>query len=102
MGFNPGAAPLVPDFIRTYGVNFPMGFATPESVREYMQLPPTKPGYVPQLIFIDRKRVIRAEYIGNDDFLKDQDTNIRALVETLLKEPSAAKKNARAARKKPS
>jgi hypothetical protein len=79
-----------------------MGFATRESVQEYMQLPPSKPGYVPQLLFIDRKRVIRAEYVGNDDFLKDQDTNIRALVETLLKEPVAAKKNTRHARKKAS
>ena len=93
---------LVPDFVRVYGVNFPMGFSSPDSVREYMQLPPNKPGYVPQVVFIDRKRVIRAEYIGNDDFFKDQDKNILALVETLLKEPAAARKNGRPARKKPS
>ena len=79
-----------------------MGFATRESVQEYMQLPPSKPGYVPQLLFIDRKRVIRAEYVGNDDFLRDQDTNIRALAETLLKEPVAARKNTRHTRKKAS
>ena len=101
MAFNPNAVMLVPDFVRTYGVNFPMGFASPESVREYMQLPLTTPGYVPQLVFIDRKRVIRAQYIGNDDFFKDQDKNIRSLVESLLKEPAGARKNGRPARKKP-
>jgi len=94
--------PLVPDFIRNFGVNFPMGFAPRESVQDYMQLPPGTPGYVPQLVFIDRKRVIRAQYIGNEDFFKDQDKNIRALAEMLLKEPVAPRKNGRPARKKPS
>jgi hypothetical protein len=79
-----------------------MGFATRESVQEYMQIPPSKPGYVPQLVLVDRKRVIRGEFIGGDDFFKDQDKNIRAQVETLLKEPVAARKNGRPARKKPS
>jgi hypothetical protein len=100
VAFNPNSANLVPDFIRTYGVNFPMGFASLESSQEYMQL--TKPGYVPQMAFIDRKRMIRAQYTGADDFFKDQDKNIRALVETLLKEPAPAKKSASPTRKKPS
>ena len=99
--YNPNAAQLVPDFIRTYGVNFPMGFSEREQVQEYAQHPPTKPFYVPELIFIDRHRMIRAQYSGAaDDFFKDQDKNIRALAETLLKEPATAKKTAHTARKK--
>jgi hypothetical protein len=98
--FNPNAPQLVPDFIRTYGVNFPVGFSEREQVQEYIQHAPGKPSYVPELMFIDRHRVIRAQYSGADDFFKDQDKNIRAFAETLLKEPATAKKTAHSARKK--
>jgi hypothetical protein len=53
-------------------------------------------------MFIDRHRMIRAQYSGADDFFKDQDKNIRALAETLLKEPATAKKSGHSARKKTS
>jgi len=91
----------VPDFIRNYLVNFPVGFAARESVQDYLQHPPGKPSYVPEVLFIDRNRVIRAQYSGADDFFKDQDKNIRAMVETLVKEPAASKKAGHAGRKKP-
>jgi hypothetical protein len=100
VAFNPNAEQLVPEFIRNYGVNFPTGFAPRESVQEYLQQAPGKPGYVPEVVFVDRKRVIRAQYTGSDDFFKDQDKNIRALVETLLKEPATAKKNGHSTPKK--
>lgn len=98
--YNPQAATLVPDFIQKYGVNFPMGFVSREEVQEYAQRPPGKPGYVPELFFIDRNRVIRFQYSGTDDFFKDQDRNIRMQVELLLKEPVASKKTAHSARRK--
>lgn len=98
--FNDNAPQLVPDFIRTYGVNFPIGFSEREQVQEYIQHPPGKPSYVPEVVFIDRRRMIRAQYSGADDFFKDQDKNMRALVETLLKEPATAKKNGPVTRKK--
>ena len=77
-----------------------MGFVSREEVQEYSQRPPGKPGYVPELFFIDRNRLIRAQYSGAEDFFKDQDRNIRAQVEMLLKEPVAAKKTPHSARKK--
>ena len=83
-------------------MNFPVGFSERGQVQEYIQHPPGKPSYVPELMFIDRHRMIRAQYAGADDFLKDQDKNIRALVETLLKEPATAKKAGHSARKKTS
>jgi hypothetical protein len=100
VAFNNGAEGLVPDFIRNYGVNFPVGFASRESVQDYLQHLPGKPSYVPELLFIDRNRTIRAQHSGADDFFKDQDKNIRTMVESLLKEPSAAKKNGHSAHKK--
>jgi thiol-disulfide isomerase/thioredoxin len=90
--FNDGAGPLVPGFIAQFQPAFPVGYTSREQVNEYLQHPAGKPIYVPELIFIDRNRVIRGQFIGNDDFFKDQDKNIRAMFDTLLKEPVAAKK----------
>jgi thiol-disulfide isomerase/thioredoxin len=90
--FNDGAGPLVPGFIAQFQPVFPVGYSTREQVNEYLQHPAGKPSYVPELIFIDRNRVIRGQFGGTDDFLKDQDKNIRAMLDTLLKEPVAAKK----------
>jgi len=101
VAYNPNAPQLVPDFIRNFAVNFPVGFASREQVLEYLQHAPGKPFYVPELAFVDRRRTVRAQYNGNDDFFRDQDKNIRLMVETLLKEPASAKKNGHS-RKKPS
>jgi len=46
----------------------------------------TRPLYVPHMVFLDRRGMIRADYPGESDFFKDQATNIRAELEKLLKE----------------
>jgi len=88
--FNPGAAQLVPGFIAQFRPAFPVGSADRDSVLEYEQASLAKPNYVPELIFIDRNRVIRAQYNGGDDFFKDQEKSIREQIDTLLKEPVAS------------
>jgi len=100
--FNDNAEQLIPGFVTQFQPAFPVGYANRDQVNEYLQHPPGKPTYVPELVFIDRNRQIRAQYTGNDDFFKDQDRNIRALVESLLKEPVTAKKSGRSAPKKQS
>ena len=102
MAFNPNAEQLVASFNAQYGVNFPSGWAPREAVTDYLAHPPGKMTYVPELIFLDRKRVIRGQFSGSEDFLKDQDKNIRLFAENLLKEPVSTKKTAHstASRKK--
>jgi thiol-disulfide isomerase/thioredoxin len=97
--FNNDAPQLVPGFITQFKPTFPVGSATRDAALEYEQASLAKPNYVPELIFIDRHRVIRAQYSGGEDFFKDQEKSIRALLDTLLKEPVAAGKSARSARK---
>jgi hypothetical protein len=46
--------------------------------------------YVPHLVFIDRKGVIRAQYPGSDKFYENEEANIRKEIEALLKESAAA------------
>jgi hypothetical protein len=55
----------------------------------YLQFSYVVPLYVPQVIFVDRKGVIRVQHGGGDDFFKDTEleTNLRSQIESLLKEP---------------
>ena len=85
--FNPDAASLVPGFIAQFRPTFPVGSADRDSVLEYEQASLAKPNYVPDLLFIDRNRVIRAQHDGGDEFFKDQEKNIREMLDSLLKEP---------------
>lgn len=85
--FNPDAAQLVPGFIAQFRPAFPVGSAERDSVLEYEQASLVKTNYVPELIFIDRHRVIRAQYDGGNEFFKEQEKNIREMLDTLLKEP---------------
>jgi thiol-disulfide isomerase/thioredoxin len=96
--FNPDAAQLVPGFIAQFKPTFPVGSADRDSVMEYEQASLAKPNYVPDLLFIDRNRVIRAQHDGGDEFFKDQEKNIREMLETLLKEPVKSAHNAHKSR----
>ena len=91
--FNDNAAELIRGFITQFQPTFPVGYASRDQVNEYLQHLPGKPTYVPELVFIDRNRQIRGQFMGADDFFKDQETNIRKMVESLLKEPAKGKKN---------
>jgi peroxiredoxin len=84
----------VPDFIKNYKPSFPVGFNERNTVLEYLQHPAIFRLMMPQLVFVDRQGVIRAQHAGDDAFFStDQEKNIRGMVETLLKENTAHKKN---------
>jgi ribosomal protein L20A (L18A) len=47
---------------------------------------------MPQLVFIDRKGIVRAQYPGDDNFFKEaEETNMRNQIEALLKDAGATK-----------
>lgn len=77
---------LVPDFIRRFQPTFPVGFNLRTSAEEYLEHSPMLRFLVPQLVFIDRKGMIRAQYAGDDKFFSDQEKNMREMIESLLKE----------------
>jgi peroxiredoxin len=89
VAFNDMATLLVPDYIKQLGLDFPVGVATRDEVLTYLQFPMVQRMYVPTLVFIDRKGVIRAQYNGDDEFFKNEEANMRAMIEKLLNEPAA-------------
>lgn len=88
VAFNDMAMMLVPDFVKNLGLAFPVGVGVRESVMDFLQHSPIMRMLVPQLVFIDRKGVIRAQYAADDPFFSDKEKNMRTQIEALLSEPS--------------
>jgi peroxiredoxin len=87
---NPMAIMLVPDFVREYHVNFPVGAGEREALMAYMRIKPDDRWVVPQVAVIDRRGVIRAQTPYNGDEKLQDEANLRTLIESLLKEPATA------------
>jgi thiol-disulfide isomerase/thioredoxin len=105
--FNDMAGMLIPDFVNRFKPAFPVGYNNREAVMEYLQISPMFRTYVPLIVFVDRKGVIRAQHGGEENFFKEDqlEKNLRGMIESLLKESSATginKKPAQRSRKKDS
>ena len=97
------AAMNVPDFLKRFQPSFPVGFDERQPVLDFLQHPVMFRLLMPQVAFIDRQGVIRAQYSGDDKFFADdQDKHIRDQIEALLKVPAPQKKGPATARKKSS
>jgi|SRR5579863_4529107 len=99
---DPMSSMLVPDFIKNFQPTFPVGFNEHSQAIEYLEHPVIYRLMMPQLVFIDRQGVIRAQYSGDDPFFNktDQEKNIREAIEPLLKEKPAAEVRKTASKKK--
>jgi thiol-disulfide isomerase/thioredoxin len=86
---NDGAENLVIGFVHNLGLKFPVGVANREMAYNYLGI--TANTYFPTLVFIDRKGVIRAQYSGDNEFFKDEEPNIRKMIESLLKDNGSEK-----------
>ncbi len=100
VAFNDMATLLVPDYVKQLSLTFPVGVAPRDEVLTYLQHPAVERFYVPQLLFIDRKFVIRGQYSGDNDFFRNEEANMRSTIETLLKEPAGAKGGSKSRPKK--
>ncbi len=85
----------LPGFIQQFKPPFPVGFAPRTSVYEYLQHPDMLILHMPALVFIDRQRTIRSQYEGDAPFFNndEQEKNIRAEIEKLLKEGTVTSKS---------
>ena len=99
VAINPMANMLIPEYIQKFGTKFPIGFKEDqEEVKAFLQHPVIQILRVPQLVFIDRKGVIRAQHGGatDPDFFNNEDGVIKMEVEKLLAEGGAPPKTATA------
>jgi thiol-disulfide isomerase/thioredoxin len=90
VAFNTLAIMLVPEFIKVSGATFPVGYDERDPVFNYLQRSVTLRTYVPIMVFIDRKGIIRGQFMGDDPFFADREKNIRSMIEKLIREPGLA------------
>ncbi|SRR5581483_3928022 len=96
------ASMAVPDFIKRFQPPFPVGYNERNTVLEYLQHPVMFRLLMPQIVFVDRQGTIRAQYSGDDKFFgEDQEKNLRAQIESLLKEGTGTKHRTAQNRRKP-
>lgn len=100
IAFDDANAQKVQGFVQQYGVGYPVGYASRDTVMSYLGLSVMDRFVVPQVIVIDKKGVIRAqsEPMGSPN-LQDE-TYIRGMIDGLLKEPTATVSSTAPAAKK--
>jgi peroxiredoxin len=82
VAFNEMAHMLVPEYMKNFGIRFPVGFAQREQVYEFLQESTMVPLYAPQLVIIDGQGRIRFRHQG---FREDEEKTIRARIEELVR-----------------
>ena len=89
VAFNEMAHMLVADFVRDYKVNYPVGYSPREPIVSFLQANPQQSLHVPQLVFIDKKGVIRHQSLQQNDSQTHSEQFMRKMIEQLLAEPAA-------------
>lgn len=78
---------LAAAYVKEFGLTYPVGWAKHQVAVDFLQHPVMVSMMMPQLVVIDRKGVIRAQYAGTDPFFEKEDEGIRKWIDSLLKEP---------------
>jgi len=86
VAWNDMAKMLVPDFVKENHVTFPVGYGDRNLANTYLQNPPEESLSVPQIVFIDRKGMIRMQSLPRNDGATGSEANVRQMIEKLLAE----------------
>ena len=78
----------IPDFKKQFMPAFPIGYNDQNYVAKLLGLPPNQPMFFPQVVFIDRNGIVRAQFTGGDAPMeKDiQEKSLRETLEKTIKE----------------
>lgn len=102
VAWNDMANILIADFVKSNGINYPVAYATREVVLEYLGISPVVRSVVPQILWIDRKGMIRSQTPALGDNAKMLTEQYwREMIETLTSEPDPAGKKHTSAHRAP-
>lgn len=90
IAFNDMAQMLVPDYKKNFSPIVPVGWATRDTVTSFLQHDPNLRLSVPQIVFVDRKGMIRYQSLPENDNVAATEANLRKWITTLLAEPAPA------------
>jgi hypothetical protein len=90
---NDNAQALIPNFVHSLGLKYPVGVAPLAAMIDYLQWDVARQGPppMPQLVFVDRKGILRSHHPGDSDYFRsDLEQHLRAEIAALLAQPPAA------------
>jgi len=95
--FEPNAQYLVSPMINRYRLSYPVGYLDRIGAFKLAALPDGSRPFVPILIFVDIKGLVRLQLFGDDGMLKNEESAVRLIVNNYLKDlrpaaPPPAKK----------
>jgi thiol-disulfide isomerase/thioredoxin len=73
VAINPNADLLVENFVKDFGLNFPVGWTNSDQAVSFLQFSPADRYVIPQIVVIDRKGYIRAQTTVKGDELQGAD-----------------------------
>src|SRR5579875_1251456 len=73
VAINPNADLLVENFVKDFGLNFPVGWTNADQAVAFLQFSPSDRHVIPQIVVIDRKGYIRAQTSVKGDQLQGSD-----------------------------
>ncbi len=87
----------IPDFVKKLGVTFPVGYDEQSYAGKFLGSGENEPMLMPQVVFVDAKEMIRAQYSGDDPgFAKGiQENTLRNKLDEILKGQATVKPPAR-------
>ena len=93
VAFNDIANLFVDDFMKQNGVTYRVGYSPLDPVLDFLAISKIQRYVVPQIVWIDRKGMIRAQTAPLEDDPKVRtEPYWREMIETLLKEPAETTK----------
>lgn len=87
VAYDPDAAMYISAFRSRFANGIPVGVSPRDPVHNFLQIPMTGPSYVPKLVVIDSKGMIREQYNGGDAYFapEKEQTNLVKSIQTYLK-----------------
>jgi peroxiredoxin len=82
---------LTAGYVKELGLTYPVGWTKHQVAVDFLQHPVMVSMMMPQLVVIDRKGVIRAQYPGTDPFFEKEEAGIRRWIDSLLKESGGSR-----------
>ncbi len=82
---------LSADYVKEFKLAYPVGWTKHATAVDFLQHPVMVSMMMPQLVLIDRKGVIRAQYAGNDPFFDNEEAGMRKMITSLLKESGGSR-----------
>lgn len=90
IAFEPGAASLIGPFIARYRPIYPFGSLEKDPAFKLAGLPDSARPFVPILMFVDGKGLVRLQVQGDSPVMKSEESTIRAVVNNYLAEAARA------------